>query len=94
MTEPFALDQSGWYRIVIQGHVPSGWADWFGRLALGVGYDAAERPVTTLYGVVNDQAELHGILMRIRDLGLSLLLVEWVSPTTLADANGTANDPG
>jgi len=37
-------------------------------------------PITTLTGQISDQAALHGIVARIRDLGLPLILVELVSP--------------
>jgi hypothetical protein len=57
------------YEIRVQGHLDDVWADWFEGLHL------ARRPdgTSTLVGPVPDQAALHSILARIRDLGLPLL---------------------
>lgn len=76
MNEPLALDQPAHYRIWIRGHLSPGWAEWFGNLELEVGQDGAGYAITTLRGLVEDQAQLHAILTRIRDMGLTLLRVE------------------
>ena len=49
-------------------------------MALAVECSADGTSVTTLTGMVSDQPALHGLLVHIRDLGLSLLLVERMSP--------------
>ena len=59
------------YHIRVRGHLDQRWADWFGGFTL-----QASGEDTDLFGSVVDQAGLHGILARIRDLGLVLLLVE------------------
>jgi len=65
-TEPPA-----YYEITVQGILEPRWSAWFDGLQLTS--DAAGR--TTISGPVADQAALHGLLTRIRDLGLTLLEV-------------------
>jgi hypothetical protein len=59
------------YRIQVQGHLASEWADWFEGLTLRCHPDGT----TTLSGPITDQAALHGLLLKLRDLGLSLISV-------------------
>ncbi len=59
------------YRIRIQGQLDSQWADWFGEMAITLEEDGN----TLLSGTVIDQAALHGLLKKIRDLGLTLISV-------------------
>ena len=59
------------YELTIQGHLDQRWSDWFGELTLVHGPDGT----TTLRGAVTDQAELHGLLAKVRDLGLTLISV-------------------
>ena len=63
---------AGTYRIRIRGLLPREWAEWFDGFAIS--YAAGDD--TTLTGRVVDQAALHGLLSRVRDLGLTLLKVE------------------
>ena len=60
------------YRIQVGGHLAEHWANWFDGMALTWDADGA----TTLVGQLRDQATLHGILTRIRDLRLNLIMVE------------------
>ena len=64
-------DEAGWYEIELQGRLDAHWAEWFDGLALHT--DTAGR--TVLVGRLVDQAALHGVLARLRDLGLPLLSV-------------------
>jgi hypothetical protein len=66
----------GWYEIRVQGHLDARWAAWFDGLAIAHGSDCT----TTIEGLVADQAALHGLLQRIRDLGLPLISVNHVAP--------------
>ena len=59
------------YQIKIKGHLDRGWTDWFGGLTITLGEDGD----TLLTGPVADQAALHGLLKRVRDLGMPLLSV-------------------
>lgn len=58
------------YHIRVRGAVDKRWADWFGGFVIASRADGE----TLLTGPVLDQAALHGVLSRIRDLGLPLLL--------------------
>lgn len=62
------------YQIRIEGELGPGWTDWFGGYAIACEGDG----VTLLTCALADQAALHGILRRLRDLGLPLLSVNRV----------------
>jgi len=57
------------YEIRVRGHLPPDWSDWFSGLT--VAHDP--NGDTILRGTLPDQAALHGILTRIRDLGIPLI---------------------
>jgi hypothetical protein len=59
------------YELRIQGHLESRWAGWFEGMSLRHLDDGT----TVIYGPVTDQAALHGLLQRVRDLGLPLVSV-------------------
>ena len=59
------------YCFRVKGHLDDRWSDWFGGLAVHLQEDGT----TVLVGPVVDQAALHGVIARIRDLGLPLLSV-------------------
>jgi hypothetical protein len=59
------------YKIRLKGHLDQSWADWFEGLTVTHEADGT----TTLVGENFDQAALHGLLKKIRDLGLPLLSV-------------------
>jgi len=59
------------YEIRLKGHLDESWADWFEGLTFTHESDGS----TTLTGENIDQAALHGLLKKIRDLGLPLLSV-------------------
>ena len=64
------------YQIRIQGHLGSEWTDWFEGLTLSL----EDNGETLLTGSVVDQAALHGLLRKVRDLGMPLLSVNPVEP--------------
>ena len=72
------------YRIRLKGHLDSKWSDWFEQMAI-----FAEGGETILTGPVADQAALHGLLIRIRDLNLTLLSVERIEPPSPGKRSGT-----
>ena len=73
---PNPQNQSPVYQLRLKGHLPSQWADWFDGMAVTL--EAAG--TTLLTGPVSDQAALHGLLKKVRDLGLPLLSVERLEP--------------
>lgn len=74
--QPLRLDQAAIYRIVIQGRLDESWQEWFGGMAIRVTNEGGRRISTALTGRVRDQAGLHGLLARTRDLCLPLLQVQ------------------
>ncbi len=63
------LDQPMVYQIRIKGHLGPQWADWFGGLAI----TPEDNGDTLLTCPVVDQAALHGLLRKVRDLGMPLI---------------------
>ena len=66
----------GQYEIRLKGHLDSRWAAWFDGLSLSHQSDGT----TTIRGFVADQAALHGLLQRVRDIGVPLISVTQVQP--------------
>jgi len=66
----------GRYEIRVKGHLDARWAAWFDGLTLTHGSDGT----TIISGPVADQAALHGLLQKIRDLGLPLISVNHIAP--------------
>ena len=64
------------YQIRIEGHLGSQWADWFEGLTITL----EDNGDTLLTGPVIDQAALHGLLKKVRDLGMPLVSVSPVEP--------------
>jgi hypothetical protein len=72
MTDGREFDTQATYRIRVKGKLDEEWSDWFDGLTITQLVDGE----TFLTGPVADQAALHSILGRIRDMGLPLLSVE------------------
>ena len=66
----------GRYEIRLQGHLDTRWSAWFDGLTIARDNDGT----TVIYGPVADQAALHGLLQKTRDLGLPLISVNYVEP--------------
>jgi hypothetical protein len=66
-----------YYELRIEGHLDEHWSAWFGRLTVIREDDGT----TTLRGLVTDQAELHGLLAKVRDLGTTLISVKTIVKT-------------
>ena len=64
------------YVITVRGHLDQHWSDWFDGSTITNGANGQ----ALLTGPVVDQAALHGLLIKIRDLGLTLLTVHAVAP--------------
>ncbi len=66
------------YQIRIKGHLDSQWTDWFEGMTITL----EESGNTLLTGKVIDQAALHGLLKKVRDLGMPLVSVNSIEPDT------------
>jgi hypothetical protein len=64
------------YEIRVNGVLDRGWSAWFDGLQVS----SDNRGQTTIAGPVVDQAALHGLLAKVRDLGLELLEVRRIDP--------------
>jgi hypothetical protein len=69
-------DHPGRYEIRLKGHLDTRWAAWFDGLPVTRDGDGT----TVIGGPVSDQAALHGLLQKTRDLGLPLISVNYVNP--------------
>jgi len=83
--------EPGLYEIRIKGHLDARWASWFEGLTITLEEDG----VTLLTGPVVDQAALHSLLRKVRDLSVPLLSVNRVEPgpsTILGTGPADASD--
>jgi len=77
-------DEPGIYQIRLKGHLRQPWADWFGDVTITL----EENGDTLLTSSVVDQAALHGLLRKVRDLGVPLLAITRLNPG-LSPSDGT-----
>lgn len=70
------MKQATIYQIKVKGKLNESWSEWFNGMTIA--YKAKEDgvPITILTGPVADQTALHGLLNKIRDLGLMLVSLE------------------
>ena len=73
------------YQIIVKGHLDEDRSYWFEGLTIVTGYDRESQPITTLSGSIADQAALHGVLAKIRDMNIPLISV---SPDVDDSING------
>ena len=64
------------FMIRLQGHLDASWAGWFDGFTITL----TQNGETILTGAVVDQAALHGLLKKVRDLGLPLLAINPIKP--------------
>lgn len=76
LNSPSNLSEPLVYQIRLKGQLGSEWADWFEGLSITLDEDGD----TLLTGPVVDQAALHGLLKKVRDLGLRLISVNPIDP--------------
>jgi hypothetical protein len=72
------------YAITVRGHLDHHWGGWLGRLTLTHHDDGT----TTLTGPVVDQADLHGVMAKLRDGGVALIALRPIDPPPDADLSG------
>ncbi len=83
-------DQPPCYEIRLKGHLEARWVEWFEGLTITL----AEDGDTLLTGPVLDQAALHGLLKKVRDLGLPLVSVSPLEPgPSSTPGTGQADQP-
>jgi hypothetical protein len=70
------MDSPTHYELRVKGVLDSGWSAWFD----GFQVTSDQRGETTIAGPITDQAALHGLLAKVRDLGLELLEVRRTDP--------------
>ncbi len=75
------------YQIRVKGHLGSRWERWFDDMTVTPQADGD----TILTGPVADQAALHGLLRRVRDLGVPLISVMEIEPTQADGPDATAD---
>jgi len=63
------------YQITVKGQLGHEWSDWFDGLTV-----ESDGTFTTITGNLLDQSALHGLLVRVRDLGIPLISVNRVEP--------------
>ena len=76
MSEISTASEAGRYEIRLKGHLDNRWTTWFDGLTLTTCSDGT----TTIHGIVVDQSALHGLLQKVRDIGLPLISVTRVEP--------------
>jgi len=76
------------YQIRIKGHLGHPWADWFDGLTMTL----EDNGNTLFAGPVVDQAALHGLLKKVRDLGMPLISVMGVEPSQADTAQPAPTD--
>jgi hypothetical protein len=69
-------DEQATYEIRLRGHLAGRWTGWFGEVALELDEDGTTRLICPAM----DQAALHGLLRKVRNLGLPLLAVNRIEP--------------
>jgi hypothetical protein len=77
LTSITGFNESPTYQVRLKGHLGADWAEWFGGLTLTLD----ENGETLLTGPALDQAALHGLLKKVRDLGLTLVSVNPINET-------------
>lgn len=78
------------YHIRVQGRLDERWSGWFNGLVIRL--ESGDPPVTSLRGLVVDQASLRGILIRIWNLNLSLISVNRVDDGSLLQVQNPLSD--
>lgn len=69
------IKQPAIYQITVQGWLDENWSEWFDGMAIANEIETDGPPVTIFTGSIADQAALHGLLVKIYNLGLPLLAI-------------------
>ncbi len=80
MSKPIGLTQAAVYEIRVRGVLDARWQSWFEGVTITANDDE-----TIIQGMIADQAALHGLLTRIRDLGLPLIAVNQIEANAFSE---------
>lgn len=72
------------YTLLVDGHLDHDWSPWFDDLTL----THNDNGTTSLSGALSDQAQLHGLLIKIRDLGLTLIALDVIDVSDVTEVTG------
>ncbi len=86
MPDQIPSDQAN-YKIIVKGHLGERWSLAFEGLEMRADFSSDGSPITVLTGPIVDQSALYGLVARIRDLGLTLLLVKRLAPESDEEGN-------
>ena len=82
------IGQPAIYRITVQGWLDEGWSEWFDGMSITNEIEADGPPLTIFTGSIADQSALHGLLVKIYNLGLPLLAVNCLESSPANRAGG------
>ncbi len=91
MPDPVPSDQAN-YKIIVKGHLGERWALAFDGLAMRADYSSDGSPITVLTGPIGDQSALYGLVAKIRDLGLTLLVVKYLGSESGSQGNRDSHE--
>jgi hypothetical protein len=74
-----SVDRPATFQIKVQGRLGPNWSEYFSGMSLTNQQLESGVTVTTMTGVISDQAALHGLIQKIRDLGLSIIQIQLIS---------------
>jgi hypothetical protein len=74
-----------YYRIIVEGRIDPSWSKWLDNFRLDPQIEGNNKYLTTISGVVADQAALRGVLNRLWDLNLVLRSIQQVDPTDIIE---------
>ena len=77
-----SLSGRGEYEIKVKGHLDEQWSPWFEDLTITTGFNDDGTPITTFTGPIVDQAALHGVLAKIRNINMPLISVTPIELTS------------
>ncbi|MGS0687780.1 hypothetical protein ACVBEQ_21920 [Nakamurella sp. GG22] len=89
MSKEWSADRGGRYEIRLEGHLVSRWTTWFDGLTVTNDRDG----ITVISGDVADQSALHGLLQKVRDVGLPLISVTRTDESTVDRSASTHHEP-
>ena len=91
MPDQFPSDQAN-YKIIVKGHLGERWSLAFEGLEMRADFSSDGSPITVITGPIGDQSALYGLVAKIRDLGLTLLVVKYLGSESGSEGNLDSNE--